>query len=68
MRKFAESVEGLAMRTKDIISYPLNLDHMTKVDADGVWKWICAGSHAVSTESNSLRKPFVALDKLYELT
>ena len=68
MRKFAESVEGLAMRTKDIISYPLNLDHMTKVDTDGVWKWICAGNKAVRAESDLLRKPFVALDKLYELT
>ena len=68
MRKFAESVEGLAMRTRDIISYPLNLDHMAKVDTDGVWKWICAGSHAMSAESNTLRRPFVALDKLYELT
>lgn len=70
MRKFAESVEGLAMdeAIRDIISYPLNLDHFGIVDSDGVWKWICAGYHAVSTESNSLRKPFVALDKLYELT
>lgn len=68
MRKFAESVEGLAMRTRDIISYPLNLDHMTKVDTDGVWKWICAGNKAVRAESDLLRKPFVALDKLYELT
>ena len=70
MRRFAESVEKVAMdeAIRDIISYPLNLDHLGKVDSDGVWKWICAGSHAVSTESNSLRKPFVALDKLYELT
>lgn len=68
MRKFAESVEGLAMRTRDIISYPLNLDHLGKVDSDGVWKWICEGSHVVSAESNTLRKPFVALDKLYEMT
>lgn len=68
MRKFAESVEGLAMRIKDIISYPLNLDHLGKVDFDGLWNWICAGYKAVCAESNSLRKPFVALDKLYELT
>ena len=68
MRKFAESVEGLAMRIKDIISYPLNLDHLGKVDTDGVWKWICAGNNAVRAESDLLRKPFVALDKLYELT
>jgi len=68
MRKFAESVEGLAMRIKDIISYPLNLDHLGKVDTDGVWKWICAGNKAVRAESDLLRKPFVALDKLYALT
>lgn len=70
MRKFAESVEGLAMdeAIRDIISYPLNLDHFGKVDSDGVWKWICAGNKAVRAESDLLRKPFVALDKLYELT
>ena len=69
-REFSESVEKVAMdeAIRDIISYPLNLDHLGKVDSDGVWKWICAGSQAMSTESNSLRKPFVALDKLYELT
>jgi hypothetical protein len=69
-RGFAESVEKVAMdeAIRDIISYPLNLDHMAKVDTDGVWKWICAGSHAVSAESNASRKPFVALDKLYEMT
>ena len=70
MRKFAASVEGLAMEEaiRDIISYPLNLDHLGKVDSDGVWKWICAGNSAKRAESNTLRKPFVALDKLYEMT
>ena len=69
-RGFAESVEKVAMdeAIRDIISYPLNLDHLGKVDSDGVWKWICEGSHVVSAESNALRKPFVALDKLYEMT
>lgn len=69
MRKFAESVEGVAMdeAIRDIISYPLNLDHLGKVDSDGVWKWICAGNNAVCAESDALRKPFVALDKLYEM-
>lgn len=69
-RGFAESVEKVAMdeAIRDIISYPLNLDHLGKVDSDGVWKWICEGSHVVSAESNTLRKPFVALDKLYEMT
>ena len=70
MLKFAESVEGVGMdeAIRDIISYPLNLDHLGKVDSDGVWKWICAGYNAISAESNTSRKPFVALDKLYELT
>ena len=69
MRKFAESVEGLGLdgKIRDIISYPLNLDHLGKIDSDGVWKWICAGNKAVCAESNALRKPFVALDKLYEM-
>jgi hypothetical protein len=69
-REFAESVEKVAMdeAIRDIISYPLNLDHLGKVDSDGVWKWICAGSHAMRAESNTLLKPFVALDQLYEMT
>lgn len=70
MRKFTESVERVAMdeAIRDIISYPLNLDHLGKVDSDGIWKWICAGYRAMHNESNTSRKPFVALDKLYELT
>lgn len=68
MRKFAESIEGMDEAIRDIISYPLNLDHLGKVDSDGVWEWICAGSRAMCDESDTLRKPFVALDKLYELT
>ena len=69
-RGFAESVEKVAMdeAIRDIISYPLNLDHLGKVDLDGLWNWICAGYKAVRAESNPLRKPFVALDKLYEMT
>ena len=69
-RGFAESVEKVAMdeAIRDIISYPLNLDHLGKVDFDGLWNWICAGYKAVRAESNPLRKPFVALDKLYEMT
>lgn len=68
MRKLAESVEGLGLdeKIRDIISYPLNLDHLGKVDSDGVWQWICAGYNAVCSESDALQKPFVALDKLYE--
>lgn len=68
-RTFAESVESVAAdeTIRDIISYPLNLDHLGKVDSDGVWKWICAGNKACRDESDALRKPFVALDKLYEM-
>ena len=69
-QNFSESVEKVAMdeAIRDIISYPLNLDHLGKVGSDGVWKWICAGYKAVRGESNMLRKPFVALDQLYEQT
>ena len=69
MRKFAESFEGMAMdeAIRDIISYPLNLDHLGKVDSDGVWTWICAGNKACRDEREPARKPFRALDKLYEM-
>ena len=64
-----ESVEHFAMDedVKDIISYPLNLDHLTRVEAQPFWKWICDAYKATKNRQDAQIKPFVALDVLYKM-
>lgn len=63
-----ESTEHFALDEdiNGIISYPLNLDHLSRVDEQLFWKWIrtCA---ATTKGQDAPIKPFVALDVLYKM-
>lgn len=68
-RLIKESMEcfGEDADIDNIISYPLNLDHMTKLDSNIFWSWMNKAKSSARYITNSADTPFVALDELYKL-